>query len=96
MYYSNKRRQYLVDQGYAYKVVNNFNFEYLREHSRFLNTVESQLDLLEQVMDANADQDQDEEERVRAWLDAGPASWCLTSARVLHHCRWWRRWWTIR
>lgn len=65
MYYSNKRRQYLVDQGYAYKVINNFNFEYLREHSRFLNTVEAQLDLLEQVMNANADRDQDEEERVR-------------------------------
>jgi len=65
MYYSNKRRQYLVDQGYAYKVVNNlFKDDTVIRSARHMRTEEEQLDLLGEVMSANADADEDEEQQV--------------------------------
>lgn len=90
MYYSNKRRQYLVDQGYEYHVVSNwFNNDKVRNAARFLKTLPEQLALLEEVLHANTSADDDEETRVWllllcALLLSGPLTGCC-------YCRVWRQ-----
>jgi DNA excision repair protein ERCC-3 len=60
MYYSNKRQQYLVEQGYTFKVVANL-LETTGFASKLLPGKKEELDLLEAVLNADATGDLDKE-----------------------------------
>ena len=52
MFYSNKRRQYLIDQGYTYKVIQSTTLVDELFPSQHLNTKEDELTLLSHVLEA--------------------------------------------
>jgi len=59
VYFSNKRRRYLVDQGYAYKVLKLFpglgSEAELRHRARFMGGDEERLQVLEDVLSKDVD-----------------------------------------
>jgi len=59
MFYSTKRRQYLIDQGYSFKVVT----KPLELQNSILKTPQAELDLLNQVLHAQWQKDEEAEER---------------------------------
>jgi len=67
MFYSTKRQQYLVDQGYTFKVVDDLT-EVMKEsmHQSKVGTPAEELALLEQVLRAHADAAADEQEEEAA------------------------------
>lgn len=74
MYYSNKRQQYLVEQGYTFKVVANL-LETTGFKSTYIPSVKEELDVLESVLNAAVDREMDEEDGIVKNLnsDALPA-----------------------
>jgi ERCC3/RAD25/XPB C-terminal helicase len=57
MYYSTKRQRFLVDQGYAFKVITELPLD--SEPDLYYTTKEERLQLLQQVLAAHADDDED-------------------------------------
>ena len=61
MYYSAKRQQYLVDQGYTYKVIQDLHVQ-ARKESKILRTTAEEMDLLNKVLKFKNVSEYDEKE----------------------------------
>lgn len=70
MYFSSKRQQYLIDQGYTFKVVQDLS-EKADKESTLLQTVKQEVDLLHKVLMFNYDKVDKEEEKQLAKRSQG-------------------------
>lgn len=61
MYYSNKRQQYLIDQGYTFKVITNIVSSNDENFSGVFSSKKNQLELLNEVLCADVEKAAEEE-----------------------------------